>query len=143
MSKITSLIRDGRGAVTVEFALIGPVLIAMMLGVLQFGLGMQNYNALRSASADVARYAVVNYQTSNKLTDSQLQNYMRSVATRSPYNLIDKRLEVSIANATTQRVTGATEKTITLSYTIPTMLSFVGIDDIPLTYSRPVFLLNS
>lgn len=143
MKRLITLVTDRRGAVTVEFALIGPLLIAMLLGVLQFGLGMQNYNALRSASADVARYAVVNYQTSNKLSDSQLQNYMRSVATSSPYNLVDTRLEIEIGDATAQRVAGATEKTITLSYSIPTMLSFVGMGDIPLTYSRPVFLLNS
>jgi Flp pilus assembly protein TadG len=42
--------RDRRGAVMVEFALIGPALLAMLFGVLQFGLGMQNYNALRSIS---------------------------------------------------------------------------------------------
>lgn len=143
MKRIKRLLADTRGAAAVEFALIGPVMIAMMLGVLQFGIGMQNYNSLRAASAEVARYAVVNYQTNNKLSDSQLQNYMRSVATRAPYSLIETRLTVSIRDATTQRVTGAKEKTISLTYTIPTVLSFIGVQDIPLTYSRPVFLLNS
>lgn len=143
MRRLSSILRNRDGAVTVEFALIGPAMLAMMLAVLQFGIGMQNYNSLRSASADVARYAVVNYQTANKLTDEQLQNYARSISTTVPYNLIGTRFTVSISDATTQRVTGAKEKTITMTYLVPSMLSFFGLTDIPLTYSRPVFLVSS
>ena len=53
------LAHDLQGSVAIEFALIGPVFLTMFLGVLQIGIGMQNYNALRGISADVARYAVV------------------------------------------------------------------------------------
>lgn len=138
-----ALISNRQGSVAIEFALIGPALIAMMLAVLQFGIGMQNYNAMRSVSADVARYAAVNYQTNNKLTDTQLQSYARSVATTPPYNLVDSRLQVTVANAAVQRVTGATEKTITMSYSVSSFLTFFGMNDIPLSYNRPVFLIVS
>ena len=57
--------------------------MAMMLGVFQIGIGMQNYNAMRSVASDVMRYAVVNYQTNNDLTDQQLRDYARSF-TRYP-----------------------------------------------------------
>lgn len=138
-----SFLRDRDGAVVVEFALIAPVLLGMFFGVLQIGLGMQNYNALRGISADVARYAVVNYQTSNKLTASQLQDYARSVATQAPYTLINSRFSPVVSLASTQRVTGATEYTITLTYRVPSLLGMLDIAEIPLSYSRPVFLLNS
>ena len=66
------LARDVSGSTIVEFALLGPLMMAMMLGVLQLGVGMHGYNAMRSASADVARYAAVQYQTENELSNSQI-----------------------------------------------------------------------
>lgn len=143
MTRMIRLVRNQSGAVTIEFALIGPALIAMMLAVLQFGIGMQNYNSLRSASAEVARFAVVNTLAKTKLPDSELQNTAYSIATSSPYNLIPARLEITVQDAATQRVAGATEKTISMTYRIPTMLSFFGMQDIPLTYNRPIFLTAS
>ncbi len=134
--------RDDRGSAAVEFALIGPALIGMMFGVLQVGIGMQNYNALRGAAGDVARYAVVNYQTANRLTETQLTNYARTVATGSPYGLIADRLTATVIEAPTQRVAGATEMTITYSYAVPTVLAVVGVGDIPISYSRPIFLVE-
>jgi len=131
------------GSVAVEFALIGPALIAMFMGVLQIGIGMQNYNALRGISTDVARYAVVNYQTANHLTTSQLQDYANGVAIRAPYGLQRVRFNATISTATTQRVTGATEYTMQLTYRVPTFLAVIGLRDIPLTYNRPIFVLSS
>jgi len=129
------------GSAAVEFALIGPALIAMLLGVVQVGIAMQNYNALRGISSDMARYSMVQYQTGNKLSDGQLTAYARSIATQSPYSLDGVRLTTQILTPATQRVTGATEKTIVLTYTVPSFLSVIGIGDVPISYSRPVFLL--
>ncbi len=138
---LTYLRKDQSGSVAVEFALVGPLLIGMLMGVLQIGVGMQNYNALRGISADVARYSVVNYQTANRLTVGQLQDYANGVAATPPYGLIRDRFTATIAPAANQRVTGATEYTITLDYDVPTMLSIIGIDEIPLSYSRPIFVI--
>ncbi len=139
---LSSLRHDRDGSVIIEFALIGPALIGMFLGVLQLGIGMQNYNALRGVSADVARYAVVNYQTANRLSTSQLENYANGRATNAPYGLMQSRFTASITSATVQRVTGATEYTIALTYDVPTLLTIFGIDDIPLTFSRPIFVVS-
>ncbi|MFM5947969.1 MAG: TadE/TadG family type IV pilus assembly protein [Novosphingobium sp.] len=129
------------GSVIVEFALLAPLLIGMFMGVLQIGIGMQNYNALRGISGDVARYAVVNYQTSNRLTTSQLQDYTNGIAGQAPYGLTRSRFTVTINTATTQRVAGAVEYTMTLRYNVPTMLSLLGVDEIPITYARPIFVI--
>lgn len=129
------------GSVIVEFALVGPVLLGMLLGVLHIGIGMQNYNALRSVSSDVARYAVVNYQTSNRLSTSQLQDYANGIAVQAPYGLQRSRFEARMAPATTQRVGGATEYSLQLTYMVPTLLAVLGIDEFPISYTRPVFVI--
>lgn len=135
--------RDISGSTAIEFALIGPAFIGMFMGVLQIGVGMQNFNALRSVSADVARYAVVNYQTNNHLNTEQLQTYANGIASAAPYGLVRERYSVTITVAATQRVVGATEYDMQMTYDVPTFLSVLGMDDIPLTYDRPVFVLSS
>ena len=142
-SLLTRLRHDPKGSVVIEFALIGPAFLTMFLGVLQFGIGMQNYNALRGISADVARYAVINYQTANRLTTSQLEDYTRSVAASPPYGLARGRLTASVSLAAAQRVEGATEYTVALNYSIPSVLGIMGMEDIPLRYSRPIFVVAS
>lgn len=141
MRRLLSLRKNSEGSAAVEFALVGPVFLGMFMGVLQIGVGMWNYNALRGISADVARYAVVNYQTANRLSVVQLQNYATGVATTAPYGLLHERYVVTVAPATTQRIAGATEYTMTMTYDVPTFLGVLGIDEIPLSYSRPIFVI--
>lgn len=143
LARLKTLAHDNSGASAVEFALIGPTFLGIFLGVLHFGVGMQNYNALRAVSADVARYAVVNYQTNNRLTTAQLQSYARSVATSAPYSLASSRFSARISSASTQRVSGATEYSLSLSYSVPTYLGILGMDSIALYYSRPIFVLTT
>jgi Flp pilus assembly protein TadG len=131
------------GSVMIEFALIGPTFIAMMFGVLQFGIGMQNYNAMRSAAADAARYAVVAYQGKNNLTNIQVESYARSVATTPPYGLLPQRFNVLVSNAVVQRVAGVRELQMTMEYRIPTFLTVIGMEEIPINYTRPIFLINN
>lgn len=138
--------RDRSGSVMVEFALIGPALLAMLFGVLQFGLGMQNYNALRAISAEVARYAVIDAQDAAAQSDmtmrdsnEQLEAYAIEIATVPPYGLQTGRLTVNVTSVPT-RIEGSSERTIDLRYDVPSMLGMIGINSIPITYSRPVFI---
>jgi len=132
--------RDKSGAAALEFALVGPALIAMLLGALQIGIGMQNYNALRDVSAQVARYAMVQYTTGNTLTNDQLDAYAYNVAQSAPYLLKSERLVSTVSDAATQRVTGATEKTLVMQYRIPSMFEAMGLRGPQITYTRPLFL---
>ena len=140
---IRKLRRHDGGSVAVEFALVGPLLIGMLMGVMQIGIGMQNYNALRGISADVARYAVINYQTGNQLNTSQLEEYSTGLATAAPYGLSHDRFMAQVSLATTQRVAGARELTVRLTYNIPTFLGIFGVDEFPVVYTRPVFVVGS
>lgn len=142
--KLFRLLRRNKdGAATVEFGLLGPMMITAMLGVMQIGTAMWSYNSLRSIASDTARYAVVNYQASNKLSTSSISSYASSVATASPYGLTGSSLTVTVASSPTSRIAGTSEMTLTLQYNVPTLLSLVGVGDIPLSYSRPIFLLSN
>lgn len=137
------LLRQTGGSVITEFALLAPTLMALMLGVFQVGIGMQNYNAMRSIGSDVMRYAVVNYQTGNELSNDQIRYYLRSISIRSPYNLESSRLALSVTSVATPRVTGTIEKSVTMTYSIPTVLSFIGVDEFPITYRQPLILVKA
>jgi Flp pilus assembly protein TadG len=146
-NNFTTLIRDSRGSVVIEFALIGPTMLAMLFGVLQFGIGMQNYNAVRSITAEVARYAVVDAQDAAahsdmtmRDTNTELEAYARGIASASPYGLQADRITVTITSVPT-RIAGSSERTITVRYNIPSFLGIIGIDSIPVSYSRPVFIV--
>lgn len=146
-NNFTKLIRDSRGSVVIEFALIGPTMLAMLFGVLQFGIGMQNYNAVRSITAEVARYAVVDAQDAAahsdmtmRDTNTELEAYARGIASASPYGLQADRITVTVTSVPT-RIAGSSERTITVRYNIPSFLGIIGIDSIPVSYSRPVFIV--
>lgn len=117
-------------------------MLALVLGAMQLGIGMQSYNAMRGVAADVGRYAVVQYQTGNKLTNAQLQSYGQGIATGAAYHLNASGLRVTVANATNQRVTGAKELTVTVVYRVPNLLTLIDLPEIALTYNRPIFLIT-
>ena len=73
----------------------------------------------------------------------QLQTYANGIASAAPYGLVRERFSVEITVAATQRVTGANEYNMHMTYDVPTFLSILGMDDIPLTYDRPVFVISS
>jgi len=50
-------IRSARGTATLEFAIVTPVLMLLVLGVLQFGLWYHAENVARTAALEAARTA--------------------------------------------------------------------------------------
>jgi hypothetical protein len=131
--------RNEAGVAAIEFAILGPAMILMLMGVLQVGIGLQNYNALRNVSADVSRYAMIQYATGNKLSNDQMRAYAESVASGAPY-LLNSVIRVSITDVATPRVTGAREKTLTIRYQIPSILATMGLKGPTITYTRPMFV---
>ncbi|KLE35484.1 TadE/TadG family type IV pilus assembly protein [Aurantiacibacter luteus] len=139
---LSRLRADTGGSVFVEFALLGPALLVMMFGVLQVGIAFQSYSALRSLSADVARYAMVQYQTGNTLSNSQLRTFARNQALGAPYLMTSDRLAITVEDADDQRVTGAKEVEISVTYRIYNMMGFIGIEGPTVDYVRPIFLVE-
>lgn len=141
MKLLRAIWTDCRGAMAVEFALVGPLMITVMLGVVQIGMSMWNFNGLRGVASDTARFAVINYQTNNELTNAQIQSYGRALATQD-YGMVDSNLTITVVAVDAPRVAGATELTMTINYNFSTLLSIIGIPDIPMSYSRPIFLMT-
>lgn len=141
--KFLHLLRDESGSMAIEFALLVPALVAMLLGVFQIGMTMHSYNAMRSAAADIARYTVVQYQGGNFRTETDLTTTARAVATAAPYSLNSARLsKAEVKRSDNQRVAGTTEMTVTLVYSSPSVMNLIGVGDIPLRFSQPVFLVE-
>lgn len=133
------LAADTRGGSAIEFALLGPVMIAMLMGILWTGVQMYSQNRLRAIASDVSRYTVVEYQKSNKLTAAQISDVATATAIRTPYNLEATQLDVSVAEPASP-VAGARQFRITLSYTAPNFLGFLGVGSPTQTYNQNVFV---
>jgi Flp pilus assembly protein TadG len=134
---------DQRGATLVEFALLAPVFLTLLIGVLQVGLQVQNSNAVRNLASDGARFAVIQYQLDRGSGVDVIETWIRSRAVGGTYNLDTDRLSVTVTDVATSRVLGAREMRIQIGYDAPDFLAFVGGEVLRLDYERPVFLLDS
>lgn len=70
--RLGGLARDSGGSVVVEFALIGPVMLTMLFGVMEFGRYTYVQAAVNLAAQETTRYAVVNAAT---VTNEDLATY--------------------------------------------------------------------
>jgi Flp pilus assembly protein TadG len=52
-------IRDERGAAAVEFAIVCPVLVLLVFGMIEFGLLLYNQQVITNASREGARFGIV------------------------------------------------------------------------------------
>jgi hypothetical protein len=139
-NSLSHLSRDQRGGVLVEFALLAPALLTLLIGVFQVGVHVQNSNALRNLASDGARWAMVQYQRGNILTTEQVEMGIFAQGTGPKFNLDENRLDVSVTQPVS-RVAGTSEMTISITYDAPTFLGFIDVPELALSYERPVFLL--
>ena len=136
------LARDEQGSAAIEFGLVAPAFLVLLLGIFQMGVWMQAYNAMRNAVTETARSVAVEYQTDNRLTDTQIEATGLAVATTNPYLLDSGDIEVEVTNPTNQTFAGARELELTLNYQLPTFLDFAGIDGPEISYSRTIFVID-
>jgi hypothetical protein len=142
LASIALLRTDQRGAALVEFALVAPIFLTLLMGVIQVGLQVQNANAVRNLASDGARYAVVEYQRGNKLSTDQIGMVIRARGVGPRYNLNTDRLNITVTEPTS-RIGGVREMRIALSYDLPDYLAFVNTGPFQVSYVRPVFLIST
>ena len=71
MSKTRALIKKEKGASTVEFAIVLPVLVTILVGIFQLGIAFNGYLAITHAAREGARQASVgNYDEQTVRSDS-------------------------------------------------------------------------
>jgi Flp pilus assembly protein TadG len=84
--RLSRRLQQERGVVLVEFAIVLPVLIMIILGILYFGR-YENYANQETQLAETAvRYAAVNYQPSGTGCSATLQAYIKCQATSELQN---------------------------------------------------------
>lgn len=140
IARLAYIRRDASGSSVVEFALIAPAFLMMLLGVFQVGAWMQAYNAMRNAVAQTGRQVAVQYQTDNLLTDAQIANVGLAVATTKPYMLDGEKTDIEVEEVLPRKFTTAKELNFTLTYEMPSFLDFAGITGPEISYSRTMFL---
>jgi Flp pilus assembly protein TadG len=133
------LLSDRQGGPLVEFAILVPAIFGMLLGVIQVGVQMWNYNSMRAIAADTARYTVVEYQKANQITTSQIQTKAIAIAVNTPYSFNINNLTVTAAHPSTD-ISGLTKYTISMTYTPPNVLGFIGVSAPTLTFNRPIYV---
>lgn len=136
------LIRDRAGSTAVEFAAIGPMFLVMMLCVFQFAAAIQAYNGMAGAAADVQRLVTTQDQAGNTPTTTNMQASAIAAATTKPYYLKASRLSATVAVATTQRISGAKEYTLTMVYAVPVMV-MPSVKTFRFTYKRALFVKST
>jgi Flp pilus assembly pilin Flp len=142
LRSLRRLAADRDGSTMVEFALLAPAFIGMLLGVLQIGIGMQNYNALRGLSADVARYAMIQQARGDPQSNDALKLYAIDAGQGTPY-LLNDSLEPVVTDAAAPQVAGVKELTLTINYQIPSLFGMMGIKGPNISYTRPIFLTQA
>lgn len=125
-----NLRHDERGAAAVEFALVAPALIMLIVGIVQLGVLFMANAGLRNAVAEGARYATL---------------YPRPTATQIRQRIGDSRFGLKPANMSTPTITygtsdGANYAEIRVTYTVPLDFIFFSVPAVTLTETRRAFI---
>lgn len=113
-TRVISRLRDDRGAAAVEFALVLPVLISLLLGIMEFG---NIYNAqitLTAAAREGARTMAI------KNDPVAARNAVRGALTLNP-----APTDAQISVTPTTCANGLTD-TVTVTYPLPALTGFFG-----------------
>ena len=138
--RLRRLREDSSGTSAMEFALIAPMFIVMMLGVMQVGLWMHGYNGMRAVAAETSRYMTVEYQKGNRVSNYDVAVWARNTAIQSSYILDGGTVSTLVVDDATQNIAGVTRKTLTMNYQMSSILGMIGIDALDMSFSRPMFV---
>jgi len=107
--------RRENGAVAVEFALLAPVLILLLLGIMEFGRAYNAQITLSSAAREGVRVMAINNSPAAARTAA------KNAAAGLQPPLTDANITVSPSPCTS-----GTPVTVTISYTLSTMTGIAG-----------------
>ena len=114
------IIKSEKGASAVEFALILPILIILVFGIVEFGIAFNNYITITHAAREGARIAAVD------LNNPDLKNII--IERAFPVQITEDDIVISTPEGTDIGDPVEVEITYNISITIP----LVGSWDIPL-----------
>ncbi|MDT0195024.1 TadE/TadG family type IV pilus assembly protein [Arthrobacter sp. AB6] len=109
-----------RGAVAVEFAIVAPVLVMLLLGIIEFS---RAYNAQASLSAAAREGVRVMAITGNQTT---ARSAAKTTAVSLSPGLQDANITFGAACPSTVSSGTSPQATITITYSLPTMTGIAG-----------------
>lgn len=139
---VRKVLRNTRAAAAVEFALLAPLFFALLFGVLQVGVYLQNYNAVQSVASDGVRIVMIEYQKDNELSDEQIRSVILARAVNAPYLLDTDRLIVNVDRSEDSRISGATEIEIEIGYTLADFVPGYELPGSTIRYERSIFVAS-
>jgi hypothetical protein len=87
--------RDERGAAAVEFALVMPLLILLLFGIIEFARVWNARQTLTDAAREGARIAVVNYSMLNAaVLDDSVRRVVRRAAGNAGLDITEEKLVI-------------------------------------------------
>jgi Flp pilus assembly protein TadG len=139
--------RRDRGASAVEFALILPVLVLVLGGILDFGFVFSQQIALNNAARDAARAGVVSDLSGAGLTCSAISSRLTSALTTSAVGLNSGTVSVTVTAPTTDSAASCTASTSnkpctnsTSAQQLTVIASYASTPPFPLPYLSPITL---
>ena len=100
--------KNQEGAGLVEFAILAPILVILLFGLLEFGLSLYNKEVLTSASREGARFGVV--YSSPRKTTTEIQNKVQEYLTKSGFS------DTATINVTGSGGASGSPLTVSVSY---------------------------
>src|SRR4051795_1940300 len=119
MNPITRRLRSERGASAVEFAMIVPLLLVLVLGIAEFGRAFQVQSTLSAAAREGVRTMALQNDP------AQARAMVRSVASSLTPALTDGQIAIAPAACPLTPTPGASVK-LTISYQLPFLTGFFG-----------------
>lgn len=119
------LIGNDRAAAAIEFALVFPAVVIMMIGILQFGLFYFGSATMQHMLGEGARYAIL-YPTP---TDAQILSRMEN-----------SRYSQTFGDFTPSITSTANTKDLTVTFTFTPTIPFQMFGPITVTRSKLVYL---
>ena len=117
--------RRQRGQSLVEFALILPIFLILLMGIVDFGLGLKSWIAITNSARESARYAAVGCASATvDATDVQEK------AVKAATGLSITTADVDVVNCTAGSATESVDVTVRYDYTLVTPIgSMLGLLD--------------
>ncbi|ROR73242.1 TadE/TadG family type IV pilus assembly protein [Bogoriella caseilytica] len=114
-----------RGAAAVEFALVLPLLVALVLGIAELGRAYHVQTTLSNAARDGVRVMA--------LQNDPVAARVAARASASPLTLSDEQISVTPASCAAIGTTSAGTATVTVTYPFRLIGGFLPIDDFTVT----------
>jgi len=140
--------RDHRGQTLVEFALILPIFILVLIGIFDFGRAVYAYNTISNAARQAVRVAIVNQDTTT-ITDTAVNDAASLGLDASDISVSFLDLDTNTTYTTCPALSGCVEGwtaivTVTYQYraATPIISNLVGTIDMSATSNQPIEFNN-